>query len=387
MNLAVASLILFGLLLSFRIFTWEWPLFQAVMMSLFAVALIRNKLRWSRFYLPWIAICAWPAAQLVTGTTVYPNATLLELLRWTLYAAVFVLGFCLYQDRHEISQLMRIFIVFSLVLAAEATLQHFAGNGKVFWLFEATQPAGSEMGPFFNRDHYASLMALILPMAILRAFDEPHRRMTYILAAAGMYASVVAGASRAGSLLVTAEVLICLVLVKRNRASIAVPLLIAALVAVVGWEPLLKRFQDDDPYKGRREFAQSSIQMIRDQPLHGFGLGTWTTVYPRYATFDPGAYVNAAHNDWLQWAADGGIPFAGLFFVLFVISLVVAWRVPWALGIPAVFIHCTVDFPVQGGRYIPVVMFLIFGVAVRRAMARKGAETRSPMSMEPTASR
>ena len=229
------------------------------------------------------------------------------------------------------------------------------------------------MGPFINRDHYASLMALILPMAILRAFDEPRRRMTYILAAAAMYASVVAGASRAGSLLVTAEVLVCLFLVKRNRVSIAVPLLIAALVAVVGWEPLLQRFQDTDPYKYRREFAQSTIQMIHDQPLHGFGLGTWTTVYPRYATFDPGLYVNAAHNDWLQWAADGGIPFAGLFFILFVISLVVAWRVPWALGIPAVFIHCTVDFPVQGGRYIPVVMFLIFGVAVRRATDTKGS--------------
>ena len=30
---------------------------------------------------------------------------------------------------------------------------------------------------------------------------------------------------------------------------------------------------------------------------------------PHYAIVDIGAYANQAHNDWLQWTAEGGIPF------------------------------------------------------------------------------
>ena len=66
------------------------------------------------------------------------------------------------------------------------------------------------MGPILNRDHYAAFMALIIPMAMLGAFEDKRRRFTYVLAAAAMYASVIASLSRAGSLLATAEVLLCL---------------------------------------------------------------------------------------------------------------------------------------------------------------------------------
>ena len=42
----------------------------------------------------------------------------------------------------------------------------------------------------------------------------------------------------------------------------------------------------------------------------GFGLGTFETVYPHFALFDIGLIVNHAHNDWLEWAAEGGVPLA-----------------------------------------------------------------------------
>ena len=159
---------------------------------------------------------------------------------------------------------------------------------------------------------------------------------------------------------------------RRHRIGLASIFLTATLVAVVGWEPLWNRFQEPDPYKGRRELAVSTLAMIRDRPLTGFGAGTWTLMYPAYAIFDPGAFANAAHNDWLQWAADGGIPFAGLFFALFCVSLVTCWRVHWAIGIPAVFIHCLVDFPIEDGRFFPAIFFLIFGAAVARAARHRG---------------
>jgi O-antigen ligase len=383
-RLTLLLLTLAGILVSWRRNETEWNLYQAIIFVLFALAILgwalhRLKLQWTWAFTPLLAIGAWTALQLTAGLTVYPNATIVELLRWTTYAAIFALAFWLFRHRDEITWLLRILIIFSLLLAAVSTMQHFAGNGKIFWLFDVPGTlTGAGMGPFLNHDHYASYMALIIPMAMLRAFDEPKHRITYILAAAAMYASVIAGTSRAGSLLVTAEILLCLFLIairpgeqmsawQRHRVALASIFLIATLVAVVGWEPLWNRFLEPDPYKYRRELASSSLAMIREKPLTGFGAGTWTSVYPAYAIFDPGAFANAAHNDWLQWGADGGIPFAGLFFVLFCISLGICWRVHWAIGIPAVFIHCMVDFPIGDGRYFPAIFFLIFGAALARS--------------------
>jgi O-antigen ligase len=379
-RLTLVILTLGGILIAWRRSDAEFNLYQAIILILFNLVILgwtlkRLTLQWTWAFVPLLAIAAWPALQLSAGLTVYRHITLVELLRWSTYVAIFALAFWSFRHRAEIAWLLRVLIVFSLCVAALATMQHFAGNGKMYWVFTSLDPV--DMGPFLNRDHYASYMALIIPMAMLRAFDEPKRRLTYSLAAAAMYASVIAGTSRAGSLLVTAEVLLCLFLIsvrpsghsawQRHRLTLGSLFLIATLVTVVGWEPLWNRFGEKDPYQGRRELAMSSMKMIREKPLTGFGAGTWTSVYPAYALIDPGLFANAAHNDWLQWAADGGLPFATFFFVLFCLSLAVSWRVPWAIGIPAVFIHCLVDFPIGDGRYFPAVLFLIFGAALARA--------------------
>ena len=79
--------------------------------------------------------------------------------------------------------------------------------------------------------------------------------------------------------------------------------------------------------------------------------------------------MNAAHNDWLQWGADGGLPMLACIFALFVGSLWVLRRAPWAAGVPIAFVHCLIDFPMQG-HFMPAVVFLMFGIAARSATRR-----------------
>jgi len=85
--------------------------------------------------------------------------------------------------------------------------------------------------------------------------------------------------------------------------------------------------------------------MIADRPWQGFGLGSFGAVYPEYALFDSGAVVEHAHNDWLEWAAEGGLPFAGAWAVLAAFVFSPAIRSVWGLGVVAVFLHALVDFP------------------------------------------
>jgi hypothetical protein len=117
------------------------------------------------------------------------------------------------------------------------------------------------------------------------------------------------------------------------------------VTAVVGWESVWNRFWAPDPLAVRRELAISSFHMAASHPWFGTGLGTWPTVYPRYAIIDIGAFANQAHDDWLQWTAEGGFPFGIMLATLFFWSLRPAFRSVWGLGVVAVFLHAIVDYP------------------------------------------
>jgi O-antigen ligase len=109
-----------------------------------------------------------------------------------------------------------------------------------------------------------------------------------------------------------------------------------------------------------REVWSATLNMARERPGMGFGLGTWLTAYPRYALFDPGLAINQAHNDWLQWTVEGGIPFLLLMLVVALLLARKALRSIWGLGVIFVFVHALVDYPFQQR---PVLAALFFAVA------------------------
>src|SRR5260370_24915898 len=138
-----------------------------------------------------------------------------------------------------------------------------------------------------------------------------------------VYGWVIACDSRRGAERVTAEILALPLLGRSWRRAgklIAVSVAIAGLaVAVAGGEALWNRFQQKDPFLYRREILGSTLQMIRQRPWTGFGLGAYATVYPQFATFDTGLTVDHAHNDWAEWTAEERVP-----MIVLMLSLAVA---------------------------------------------------------------
>ena len=77
----------------------------------------------------------------------------------------------------------------------------------------------------------------------------------------------------------------------------------------------------------------------------GHGLDTFPEVYQQYAIRDFNFYANHAHNDWAEFAADGGVPFLLLLLIPFAAAIPTAIRHPWGLGLIAVMLHACVDYP------------------------------------------
>jgi O-antigen ligase len=377
-----------GLLTAWTPQRFAWYLFEALVFSLFILwtlfwSIEKLQARWSWLFLPLLAIVGWGALQLHMGWSVYAFATEADTIRWVAYFLIFFLAFQLFGEDGSARAFRRSFTIYAFVLAVVSVLQYFLGNGKIYWLFESGEPAG--LGPFLNRDHYASFVALALPAAAVEMLRHPRQRWFFVLAMAILYTSVVAGASRAGFVLVTLEVLVLFAILKfSGRTVLAVVTLMVAFGFVVGWATLYERLHISDPYSGRREVASATVQMLEANPWKGFGLGTWTNVYPAYASKDFGVFINAAHNDWLQWGGEGGIPMLACLVLLFGASVFLVRKVPWALGVPLVFLHSLIDFPMQG-RFLPAIVFLVLGIAVRSVLTLEPPTARA--SQEPQVAR
>jgi O-antigen ligase len=123
--------------------------------------------------------------------------------------------------------------------------------------------------------------------------------------------------------------------------------------------------------------ALSCLEMVRARPFSGFGLGTFEAVYPAFASFDTGQRVNHAHNDYAEFAAEGGLPLLALFLTVVFWSLRTAWRVPWTIGVVAVFAHALVDYPLQTAAvWAWTLTLLSAGVAESGTTPAPGSERR-----------
>jgi hypothetical protein len=74
-------------------------------------------------------------------------------------------------------------------------------------------------------------------------------------------------------------------------------------------------------------------------------LGAWPAAYPQFAIIDTGETANHAHNEWAQWAAEGGVPALAFMLGLLLWTVRPVVRSIWGIGILAVFAHSLVDYP------------------------------------------
>jgi hypothetical protein len=302
-------------------------------------------------------IPAWGLIQLVGHTTASSLETRASVLRWGALAGVFFLTQAVAGTRKARRTILSAFLIFATVMAVLCLTQLFTSKGLVLWLFPTGYPDVYATFPSYN--NYAQFIELALPIALWRALREGWRSWWYALAGGLLYGSVIGSASRAGAVLCTAELLAmaAIGLVKLRdpetglptRSTTAMILMVPVLAAVftlaVGWERVWVRFQQNDPYLVRKEFMLAAADMAAHRPLIGYGLGTFPEVYQRYAIKDFPFYANHTHNDWAEFAADGGFPFLLLVLIPFAAMVPTAVRTPWGLGLVAIMLHACVDFP------------------------------------------
>ena len=330
-----------------------------------------RSVRWHPLLVPLAGTSVWGWLQILAGQTVYRWATEQAALDWLFRLTACFLALQLYQEEALRRRLLGWLLWFGFVLSITASLQRFTSPGKVFWLFESG--VEGTMGPFVYYNQYAAFIETVLPLALVGALEDRGRAWLYWLMAGVMLASVAAAGSRAGAFVLVAETLAVFALWKRRSAApwrsvawaaAATSVLAVAFAATMGWTTLWEKLQRADPWGERRHLALSSIEMALDRPWMGSGLGTWSVAYPAYARFDDGLFDNQAHNDWAQWAAEGGLPFFLLMAGMAASLARPAVRSVWGAGLLAVLLHCLVDYHFQQRPAFGYYYFALAGILV-----------------------
>ncbi|MFM2123922.1 MAG: hypothetical protein RL328_373 [Acidobacteriota bacterium] len=350
---------------------WALTAFELAILAGAVWQLLKNRLHFQPSIALLAAVIGWGGAQWLAGWSVDAFRTQEELLNWTVRLAAFAWALSL--DGHTRHRLLTASVWLAAALAVLGMLTYFSSPpGTVFWTVDAGTGIAT-LGPFVYRNQFAAFMELLLPVALFQAFTHPRSSWLYALAAGLMAASVVAAGSRTGAALCAAQLLLIPLLfasrpseenTRRKYTLGAVLAAVATLTLAVGWTRLAARFAEPNAYALRWDLSRSSWEMFLARPLTGWGLGAWSSVYPGFAHYDDGTFVNQAHNEWAQWAAEGGI-LLFLLMLAFAERLIrPAFRSIWGLGALAVLLHAFVDYPFEQRPQLAVFFFVFFGLVL-----------------------
>ncbi len=326
---------------------------------------------------PWIAMALaalWALAMSAAGGSAYPAQSWEATVGWLTALACTGAGLHLLWEERRRVWFLRAFLWFGVGLSVIALAQFYSGSGKIFWLFPYRY--SDCLGPFQNRNNFAAFVELLVPVALWHAFEARRDRLLYLGVTGSLVAAAVASGSRAGTAMVFFELLAVFAVAWRcgklppgsvMRAAAWTFALAGVAILIAGWEVLWHRIQAANLLLYRREIFASTLAMAAARPLTGFGPGTFQTVFPAYTTFDAGLVVNHAHNDWLEWAAEGGIPFALLLLSIAAWAIRPALRSLWGIGLLSVFLHACFDYPMQRLGVAGWVFVLIGALAAQEA--------------------
>jgi O-antigen ligase len=252
-------------------------------------------------------------------------------------------------------------IVLGAIEAILGVVQQVAGDGS-----------RGVTGTFVNRNHYAGLLEMCLPFAVVGSVCCARRPM--LAAALGaisllMLVGVFYSLSRMGlvAVLVSMALVASLLLPKRRWTLAASMVALVVIAAALAPARLADRLINEDGAASRTAIWRETTRLIADYPWFGCGLGAFESGLQPYRETVPMLRVDYAHNDYLQIVAEAGVAGASLAAALLWMVLTQARRAAAvspvgiaAVGaLAAILVHSLTDFNL----YIPSNMLVFAWVS------------------------
>ena len=363
---------------------WAWASFSIAMLLLsfaWAVHCWRSgwlRVVWSPVMVLPLAVLALAVAQLRAGWTLDAVATREAIIKLLSCSLVFFLGLQ-FLARASLRLWRRLALAISLyafAVALFAVVQFFASPGLLYFIIRPRW-GGYVFGPYVSHNNYAGLMEMLAAIAAGLALALPRWHPAKPLAVFAVLlcsVSVLLSGSRGGVIALAAEFVIFIIVrwcekaASQPRVRALMAGLVLALLAGASffwldrggvWNRWQQLAETRELTAGDRvRMSADTLRMARDHAGHGVGLGAFATAYPSYQTVITDDFIDYAHNDYLQLAAEGGVAAWILMLVGVPGFLWLAFRglrrrlrqpAGWlamgaAVGVCGILVHSFVDF-------------------------------------------
>lgn len=342
--------------------------------------------------------------------SIAPRLTLIALLGFLTCLTVYWLTVQHMLHWQRLQNTLKTISWFIFIYAAFSIIQHLALNGKAICLLPALHKNAASFGTYINRNHYAGLMEMVMPLLIalymanrppgmyltireqiLEFFNFRGASVTLIPAFTAILAaaSIFIARSRSGMAITIFSLLMMGTLIhghgrkeKMKGMHLAIIAVLAvSFVSMTGWQPVIERFEttqvEQQLQTGRPVSWQNSWKIVKEFITTGTGFGTFIDIYPAYQTNFKNMILSHAHNDYLESAQEGGVS-AVLLMSFFLATLFFStwkrWKkranrlsgYTWAgsvTGITAILLHSMTDFNMHIGAN-RIWFFFLCGLAV-----------------------
>ncbi|VAX10730.1 hypothetical protein MNBD_GAMMA26-2448 [hydrothermal vent metagenome] len=318
------------------------------------------------------------------------GATWAFFLQAAAYLTLFCLVLVLANSRQRLRQLALLLVYLGTAEALFGLTNYFT-NGQFGYFTPSANWDASVIGTYMNRNHFAGLMEMSIPMALglilarrqqrrfyptlksrlraLSAFFLSRQSQLYLCVVI-MLVALFFSASRGGNASLIISLFVGIALFRftdrriASRAKMSKVVFLMAILAVTwfGMGNLTLRLEKHGFESNRHLVREATYPLIADYPLFGTGAGTYEWVFPLYKTHDLGSFIyDHAHNDYLELLGNQGV----VGFLLLAVPLLLLYqhivrglgrrRDPLLRGILfgafcgtlSMFIHAAVDFNFQ----------------------------------------
>ncbi|MEX2575966.1 MAG: O-antigen ligase family protein [Halofilum sp. (in: g-proteobacteria)] len=192
-------------------------------------------------------------------------------------------------------------------------------------------------GPFLNINSAGAFLNLLWPLPAAAALLLP-RKSALALTSLGITGVMVFAAGLTGGRAVTLALIAAFIAVvvgsrawarRRRLAAVTAIVLCALVLAQVTSQAMpagesrnlgnrmATLSEPGTAGESRLRIWEGTWAMIQERPWLGWGPGTFFQAYPAYRSPDDGSAGQHAHNDYLQYWAEGGLPALALLLALF----------------------------------------------------------------------
>jgi O-antigen ligase len=342
-----------------------------------------------------------------------PFLTKIEFYKWLTLIAffLFLLHWKFFEDGFRItSQLIIVIFLTGVFESLYGMFEFFSGHHHILYLTGIS----SVTGTFINRNYFAGYLLMVIPLGMSfffsrealhgRRFQGWRQRLSSLdgktlLIGFGiivMILGLIFSASRMGILSLLLSFTLISILFKnpqRGKVFSKTSLLILGLALLwalwIGLDAVIGRFFNvSEDLKWRYTTWEDTVRVVKDYPILGTGLGTFSHIFPMYKSFHMRRFVSHAENDFLQLSSEVGLVGMGILFILFILLFVRAVSglrsmsstdsgryigIGGLVGILALMFHSMVERNLQ----VPANAFLftfLWGLVFKMATHRPGAK-------------